>query len=174
MVDELLARLESRQRHRKQRDGRHRRQCEHDAVDGPSGQKRPFRRRRDLVPDRPRRESGQGQLPAYPPPSGGNKNILVRWFGFTRIEGSNDGTNYEVIAERVELTPNPNVYENLQTDNVPIPENDYRYLRFSGWNDVKQASPNLGFYCARGVEYGGINPGNTIQINEIYLGRAQE
>ena len=104
----------------------------------------------------------------------GNKNILVRWFGFNRIEGSNDGMNFEVIAERVELTPDPNVYENLQTDNVPIPENDYRYLRFSGWNDVKQASPNLGFYCARGVEYGGINPGNTIQINEIYLGRAQE
>ncbi|MEI3553531.1 MAG: Ig-like domain-containing protein [Alistipes senegalensis] len=108
------------------------------------------------------------------PEGGGNKNILVRWFGFNRIEGSNDGTNFEVIAERVELTPDPNVYENLQTDNVPIPENDYRYLRFSGWNDVKQASPNLGFYCARGVEYGGINPGNTIQINEIYLGRAQE
>ena len=108
------------------------------------------------------------------PEGGGNKNILVRWFGFNRIEGSNDGTNFEVIAERVELTPDPNVYENLQTDNVPIPENDYRYLRFSGWNDVKQASPNLGFYCARGTEYGGINPGNTIQINEIYLGRAQE
>ncbi len=84
------------------------------------------------------------------PEGGGNKNILVRWFGFNRIEGSNDGTNFEVIAERVELTPDPNVYENLQTDNVPIPENDYRYLRFSGWNDVKQASPNLGFYCARG------------------------
>ena len=57
------------------------------------------------------------------PEGGGNKNILVRWFGFNRIEGSNDGTNFEVIAERVELTPNPNVYENLQTDNVPIPEN---------------------------------------------------
>ena len=55
------------------------------------------------------------------PEGGGNKNILVRWFGFNRIEGSNDGTNFEVIAERVELTPDPNVYENLQTDNVPDP-----------------------------------------------------
>ena len=108
------------------------------------------------------------------PEGNNNKNILVRWWGFNRIEGSNDGTNFEVIAERVALTPDPNVYENLLTDNVPIPENDYRYLRFIGWNDVSTVSPFLGFYCARGTEYGGINPGNTIQINEFYLGRAQE
>ena len=108
------------------------------------------------------------------PEGNNNQNILVRWWGFNRIEGSNDGTNFEVIAEYVALTPDPNVYENLLTDNVPIPENDFRYLRFIGWNDVSTVSPFLGFYCARGTEYGGINPGNTIQINEIYLGRAQE
>lgn len=105
------------------------------------------------------------------PEGNNNKNILVRWWGFNRIEGSNDGTNFEIVAERVALTPDPNVYENLLTDNVPIPENDYRYLRFIGWNDVSTASPYLGFYCARGVAYGGINPGGTIQINEFYLGR---
>lgn len=105
------------------------------------------------------------------PEGGGNQNILVRWWGFNRIEGSNDGSNFEVLAERVAMTPDPGVYANLLTDNVPIPENDYRYLRFIGWNDVREGTPNLGFYCAPGVDYGGINPGNTIQINEFYLGR---
>ena len=108
------------------------------------------------------------------PEGNNNKNILVRWWGFNRIEGSNDGTNFEVIAERVALTPDPNVYENLLTDNVPIPENDFRYLRFIGWNDVSTVSPFLGFYCARGTAYGGTNPGGTIQINEFYLGREQK
>ena len=108
------------------------------------------------------------------PEGNNNKNILVRWWGFNRIEGSNDGTNFEVLAERVALTPDPNVYDNLLTDNVPIPENDYRYLRFIGWNDVSTSSPFLGFYCARGTAYGGINPGGTIQINEFYLGREKE
>ena len=108
------------------------------------------------------------------PVGNNNDNRLVRWWGFNRIEGSNDGTNFEVIAERVALTPDPNVYENLLTDNVAIPENDYRYLRFIGWNDVSTASPYLGFYCARGVANGGINPGGTIQINEIYLGREKK
>ena len=108
------------------------------------------------------------------PEGNNNDNRLVRWWGFNRIEGSNDGTNFEVIAERVALTPDPTVYENLLTDNVAIPENDYRYLRFIGWNDVSTASPYLGFYCARGVANGGINPGGTIQINEIYLGREKK
>lgn len=107
------------------------------------------------------------------PEGNNNDNRLVRWWGFNRIEGSNDGKNFEIIAERVALTPDPNVYENLLTDNVAIPENEYRYLRFIGWNDVTTAAPQLGFYCARGVDHGGINPGNTIQINEIYLGRAK-
>lgn len=105
------------------------------------------------------------------PEGNNNKNILVRWWGFNRIEGSNDGNNFELVAERVALTPDPNVYENLLTDNIPIPENDYRYLRFIGWNDVSTVSPYLGFYCARGTAHGGINPGGTIQINEFYLGR---
>lgn len=104
------------------------------------------------------------------PEGGNNKNILVRWWGFNRIEGSNDGETFEPIAEFVALTPDPNVYENLLTDNVPIPENSYRYLRFIGQNNVSTASPFLGFYCARGTANGGINPGGTIQINEFYLG----
>lgn len=104
------------------------------------------------------------------PEGGGNQNILVRWWGFNRIEGSNDGTNFETLAEYVALTPDPNVYENLLTDNIAIPENDYRYLRFIGQNDVSTAMPCLGFYCARGKNNGGIDPGSTIQINELYLG----
>lgn len=108
------------------------------------------------------------------PEGNNNKNILVRWWGFNRIEGSNDGTNFELVAEYVALTPDPNVYENLVTDNVPIPENDYRYLRFIGWNDVSTVSPYLGFYCARGAANGGTNPGGTIQINEFYLGRERK
>ena len=108
------------------------------------------------------------------PEGNNNDNRLVRWWGFNRIEGSNDGTNFEVIAERVALTPDPNVYESLLADNGAIPENDYRCLRFIGWNDVSTASPYLGFYCARGVANGGINPGGTIQINEIYLGREKK
>lgn len=108
-------------------------------------------------------------------PEGGNSNnILVRWWGFNRIEGSNDGQHFEVLDTFVELTPDPNVYENLLTDNIPIPENNYRYLRFIGLNDVTIESPQLGFYCARGTANGSVNPGNTIQINEFYLGRAQE
>ena len=67
-------------------------------------------------------------------------------------------------------TPDPNVYENLLTDNIAIPENNYRYLRFIGQNDVSTTAPFLGFYCARGKNNGGIDPGSTIQINEFYLG----
>lgn len=104
------------------------------------------------------------------PESSNNKNILVRWWGFNRIEGSNDGTNFETLAEYVALTPDPNIYENLLTDNIAIPENDYRYLRFIGQNDVSTTAPFLGFYCARGKNNGGIDPGSTIQINEFYLG----
>lgn len=94
------------------------------------------------------------------PEGGGNKNILVRWFGFNRIEGSNDGTSFEVVAENVALKPDPNVYENLLTDNVAIPENEYRYLRFIGQNN---SGTTAGFYCSP-------SPGSTIQINEFYLG----
>ena len=96
------------------------------------------------------------------PEGGNNQNILVRWFGFNRIEGSNDASfsNPEVIAVNVSLTPDPSVYENLLTDNVAIPENDYRYLRFIGQNNP---GTNLGFYCNP-------SPGSTIQINEFYLG----
>lgn len=108
------------------------------------------------------------------PRGGGNANILVRWFGFNRIEGSRDGEHFEVLAERVALTPDPNVYDNLLTDDIAIPENDYRYLRFVGWNDVSTVSPYLGFYCARGEAYGGTDPGTTIQINEFYLGRTKK
>lgn len=104
------------------------------------------------------------------PEGGNNLNILVRWWGFNRIEGSNDGVNFTTLDTFVAITPDPGVYANLLTDNVAIPENEYRYLRFIGQNDVKTVSPFLGFYCARGTDYGSINPGGTIQINEFYLG----
>lgn len=94
------------------------------------------------------------------PASSTNQNILVRWWGFNRILGSNDGQNFETIAENVSLTPDPGVYENLLTNNVAIPENEYRYLRFVGQNNP---STTLGFYCSP-------SPGSTIQINEFYLG----
>lgn len=96
-------------------------------------------------------------------PEGGNSNnILVRWFGFNRIEGSDnaDFSNPEVIATNVSLTPAPGVYENLETDNISFPETSYRYLRFIGVNNAGQT---LGFYCSP-------SPGSTIQINEFYLG----
>ncbi len=94
------------------------------------------------------------------PEGGNNQNILVRWWGFNRIEGSNDGKNFEVVAVNVALKPDPGVYENLLTDNVPFPENEYRYLRFIGENNT---GATAGFYCSP-------SPGSTIQINEFYLG----
>lgn len=97
-------------------------------------------------------------------PEGGNSNnILVRWWGFDRIEGSNnaDFSNAEVIATNVSLTPDPSVYENLLTDNIVFTDGtEYRYLRFVG---VNYAGDTKGFYCSP-------SPGSTIQINEFYLG----
>lgn len=97
-------------------------------------------------------------------PEGGNSNnILVRWWGFNRIEGSNnaDFSNAEVLATNVSLTPDPSVYENLLTDNIVFTEGtEYRYLRFVG---VNYAGDTKGFYCSP-------SPGSTIQINEFYLG----
>lgn len=96
------------------------------------------------------------------PEGGGSNNILVRWWGFNRIEGSNDAdfSNPVVVARSVSLTPDPGVYENLVTDNMPIEENSYRYLRFIGQNN---AGDTKGFYCSP-------SPGSTIQINEFWLG----
>lgn len=96
------------------------------------------------------------------PEGGGSNNILVRWFGFNRIEGSDnaDFSNAEVIVNNVSLTPDPSVYDNLETDNILIPETGHRYLRFIGANN---AGDTKGFYCSP-------SPGSTIQINEFYLG----
>ena len=97
-------------------------------------------------------------------PEGGNSNnILVRWWGFDRIEGSNnaDFSNAEVLATNVSLTPDPSVYENLLTDNIVFTDGtEYRYLRFVG---INYAGDTKGFYCSP-------SPGSTIQINEFYLG----
>ena len=83
----------------------------------------------------------------------------VRWYGFARIEGSNDGTSFEKICDFIEVPGADDASSDISPD-VQLPRTvTYRYLRFVGGSGTD--SP-----C-----YIGPSKGSTVQIKEFYLGR---
>jgi len=90
-------------------------------------------------------------------------NLLVRWRGFSRIEGSNDGVAFEPIASRVPITDVEVVEKDISPD-IALPQTvRYRYIRFVGGTDG---------FCYNGGS--ATSAGSTVQIKELYLGRARE
>lgn len=83
----------------------------------------------------------------------------LRWRGFEKIEGSNDGQTFETIATDV-FVPGWEVEDDYESDNVAIPayEKTYRYIRFYASN----AGANEQYFAR--------TDRGTVQIEEIYLG----
>lgn len=89
-------------------------------------------------------------------------NKLVRWRGFSRIEGSDDGQTFEVIATEVAIPDVEEASKDISPD-IEIPMVTYRYLKFVGGTD--------------GFSYNGgsaTSKGSTVQIKEFYLGRTKK
>lgn len=83
----------------------------------------------------------------------------VQWFGFARIEGSNDGTTFEKVCDFIAVPGADDASSDISPD-VQLPQTvRYRYLRFVGGAGTD--SP-----C-----YIGPSKGSTVQIKEFYLGR---
>jgi len=86
---------------------------------------------------------------------------FIRWFGFDKIEGSNDGVNFTVIAENVAVT-NANVSVEIETPDILLPKSEYRYIKFT----AKEAK------CFNGSSY--TSQGSTVQIAELYFGLGKD
>lgn len=82
---------------------------------------------------------------------------FVRWYAFDEILGSNDGTNYEVIAKNV-VIPDAITGSLQESVNISLPKSKYRYLKF-------YAQKAQCFYQSSYT-----SQGNTVQIQELYLG----
>lgn len=82
---------------------------------------------------------------------------FIRWYGFDEISGSNDGTNFEVIATDV-VIPDAATGSLQETVDIPLPKSSYRYLKFYA---QKAQCFNQASYTSQG---------NTVQIQELYLG----
>lgn len=82
---------------------------------------------------------------------------FIRWYGFDEISGSNDGTNFQVIATDV-VIPDAATASQQESVNIPLPKSSYRYLKFHA-----QKAP-----CFYQSSY--TSQGNTVQIQELYLG----
>lgn len=83
----------------------------------------------------------------------------VRWQGFARIEGSNDGAQFEKICDFIAIPGATDASTDISPD-VQFPQTvRYRYLRFVGGAGTD--SP-----C-----YVSPTKGGTVQIKEFYLGR---
>lgn len=82
---------------------------------------------------------------------------FIRWYGFDEISGSNDGTNFEVIATDV-VIPDAATASQQESVNIPLPKSSYRYLKF-------HAQKAQCFYQSSYT-----SQGNTVQIQELYLG----
>ena len=82
---------------------------------------------------------------------------FIRWYAFDEIQGSNDGTNFEVIASNV-VIPDAARASLQESVNILLPRSKYRYLRF-------YAQKAQCFYQSSHT-----SQGNTVQIQELYLG----
>ncbi|HEX7755719.1 MAG TPA: discoidin domain-containing protein, partial [Niabella sp.] len=82
---------------------------------------------------------------------------FIRWYAFDEIQGSNDGTNFEVIASNV-VIPDAATASLQESVNILLPRSKYRYLRF-------YAQKAQCFYQSSHT-----SQGNTVQIQELYLG----
>lgn len=80
--------------------------------------------------------------------------LFLRWRGFEKILGSNDGQNFTVVAENVQV-PEWSVASQQASPDIAIPTSQYRYLRF---------------YAGPSNNWMDLSGGRTIQIMEIYLG----
>lgn len=83
----------------------------------------------------------------------------LRWRGFEKIEGSNDGQNFEEIATDV-FVPGWDLADSYQSANIEIPayEKTYRYIRFY----ASSAGANEQYFAR--------TDRRSVQIEEIYLG----
>ncbi|MGC4235127.1 MAG: Ig-like domain-containing protein [Niabella sp.] len=84
---------------------------------------------------------------------------FIRWYAFDEILGSNDGTNFEVIATNV-VVPDAITGSLQESVDIPLPKSKYRYLKF-------YAQKAQCFYQSSYT-----SQGNTVQIQELYLGIA--
>ncbi|GAB3417502.1 hypothetical protein GCM10027516_11380 [Niabella aquatica] len=82
---------------------------------------------------------------------------FIRWYAFDEIQGSNDGTNFEVIATNV-VIPDAATASLQESVNIPLPKSKYRYLKF-------YAQKAQCFYQSSYT-----SQGNTVQMQELYLG----
>lgn len=82
---------------------------------------------------------------------------FIRWYAFDEISGSNDGTNFEVIATDV-VVPDAATASLQESVNIPLPKSNYRYLKF-------YAQKAQCFYQSSYT-----SQGNTVQMQELYLG----
>lgn len=82
--------------------------------------------------------------------------VFLRWHSFDQILGSDDGENFEVIATDVKVVDVGS--SNIESPDIEIPLSTYRYIKFYG----KEAK------CFFQSNY--TSQGNTVQIQELYLG----
>lgn len=82
---------------------------------------------------------------------------FIRWYAFDEILGSNDGTNFNVIATNV-VIPDAITGSLQESVDIPLPKSKYRYLRF--FSQKAQC-----FYQSSYT-----SQGSTVQIQELYLG----
>lgn len=82
---------------------------------------------------------------------------FIRWYGFDKIQGSNDGQTFADIALNV-VIPDAITAAQQESPNIAIPKSTYRYLKFY----AKEAKC---FYESR---YD--SKGSSVQLQELYLG----
>lgn len=122
--------------------------------------------------------------------SGPNTNIGTRYYGFDKIEGSNDGIDFTPIATMVEVADALSPLKLAISETTFENETAYQYYKFT--------AQTVGFCFINGMaNYPGVskllnadrtpssdwnsgninnranNDGNTAQIQEIYLGKIQ-
>lgn len=82
----------------------------------------------------------------------------TRWHKFVEILGSDTGEDgsWTSIATNVDFDSQSSVVANQETNNIPIPLSNYRYLKFISDKSCFDTT------------------GNTAQINELFLGRSKD
>lgn len=83
-------------------------------------------------------------------------NVQLRWRKFSQISGSNDGENFTLIDTDVAVT-DYDMSDKVMTPNVSFKEATYRYLKF----------------YANTADCWDTANGNSVQMSEIYLGKAE-
>lgn len=82
---------------------------------------------------------------------------FIRWYGFDKIQGSNDGQNFTDIATNI-VVANAGTAAEQESPNITFPKSTYRYFKFY----AKEAR------CFYSSSY--TSQGSSVQIQELYLG----